>query len=224
MSENASIQQSVQIGVQTGSGSVPATRRLRTMSVTPNVTVETAAIRTNGDKFAATVVETKEWSTVNVEGTPDYRELGYILAACVGNGVESVNGSEHTQVWETNRNCPDTLRPLTVERGSHCGTAVRTEDVHLAGFTLSFRRSDGSGTLSADGFGKPLELNTTLTGNQITEIAITGVPTSGTFTPQGKYLNTSVTFTQGDSGPTIMLDPVLVTAADADNPLIWGNA
>ena len=50
------------------------------------------------------------------------------------------------------------------------------------------------------------------------------VPTSGTFTPQGKYLNTQVTFTKGDSGPTIMLDPVLVTASNADNPLIWGNA
>ncbi|MGO2660250.1 sugar ABC transporter substrate-binding protein [Mycetocola reblochoni] len=50
------------------------------------------------------------------------------------------------------------------------------------------------------------------------------VPTSGTFTPEGKYLNTEVTFTEGDSGPTIMLDPVVVTADDADNPLIWGNS
>lgn len=50
------------------------------------------------------------------------------------------------------------------------------------------------------------------------------VPTEGTFTPKGKYLNTEVTFTKGDSGATIMLAPIAVTAADADNPLIWGNA
>lgn len=50
------------------------------------------------------------------------------------------------------------------------------------------------------------------------------VPTEGTFTPKGKYLNTEVTFTKGDSGATIMLAPIAVTADDADNPLIWGNA
>ncbi len=50
------------------------------------------------------------------------------------------------------------------------------------------------------------------------------VPTSGTFTPEGEYLNTEVTFTEGDSGATIMLSPIVVTAEDADNPLIWGNA
>lgn len=50
------------------------------------------------------------------------------------------------------------------------------------------------------------------------------VPTSGTFTPKGKYLNTEVTFTSGDSGATVMLDPIVVDASGADNPLIWGNA
>jgi ABC-type sugar transport system substrate-binding protein len=49
------------------------------------------------------------------------------------------------------------------------------------------------------------------------------VPTSGTFTPEGKYLNKEVTFTQGESGPTVLLDPVVVDASTADNPLIWGN-
>jgi hypothetical protein len=182
MSENATINQSVQVGVQTGAGAVPATRRLRTLSVTPNVAVETAAIRTTGDKFAATVVKTKEWSTVSVEGTPDYRELGYLLASCVGNGVETVDGSEHTQVWQTNRACSDTVRPLTVERGKVCGTAIRASDVHLSGLTLGWRRSDGTGTVSAEGFGKALELDTTLTGNQVTELTISGTPTDGTFT------------------------------------------
>lgn len=50
------------------------------------------------------------------------------------------------------------------------------------------------------------------------------VPTSGTFTPEGEYLNTEVTFEEGDTGPTIMLDPIVVDASNADNPLIWGNA
>ena len=50
------------------------------------------------------------------------------------------------------------------------------------------------------------------------------VPTSGTFTPKGEYLNKEVTFSSGDSGATVMLDPIVVDAASADNPLIWGNA
>ena len=50
------------------------------------------------------------------------------------------------------------------------------------------------------------------------------VPTSGTFTPKGEYLNKEVTFTSGDSGAVVMLDPIVVDAATADNPLIWGNA
>lgn len=52
----------------------------------------------------------------------------------------------------------------------------------------------------------------------------TEVPTSGTFTPKGKYLNTTVTFTKTDFGPTVYLAPIVVTKDDADNPLIWGNA
>ena len=60
----------------------------------------------------------------------------------------------------------------------------------------------------------------------LNEYAIKGqpVPTSGTFTPKGEYLNKSVTFSSGDTGATVMLDPVVVEAAGADNPLIWGNA
>jgi len=60
----------------------------------------------------------------------------------------------------------------------------------------------------------------------LNEYAMKGqpVPTSGTFTPKGEYLNTEVTFTSGDTGATVMLDPVVVDAAGADNPLIWGNA
>lgn len=50
------------------------------------------------------------------------------------------------------------------------------------------------------------------------------VPTSGTFTPKGKYLNTEVTFTSGDTGATVMLAPLVVDASTASNPLIWGNA
>lgn len=50
------------------------------------------------------------------------------------------------------------------------------------------------------------------------------VPTSGTFTPKGQYLNKEVTLTQGDSGATVLLSPIVVDATTADNPLIWGNA
>ncbi len=50
------------------------------------------------------------------------------------------------------------------------------------------------------------------------------VPTSGTFTPKGKYLNKEVEFSEGDNGPTIMLSPIKVTKEAADNQLIWGNA
>ncbi len=50
------------------------------------------------------------------------------------------------------------------------------------------------------------------------------VPTSGSFTPKGEYLNKEVTFSSGDSGAVVMLDPIVVDATSADNPLIWGNA
>ena len=52
----------------------------------------------------------------------------------------------------------------------------------------------------------------------------TAVPTSGTFTPKGEYLNTEVTFTETEFGPTVFLAPILVKKDGADNPLIWGNA
>ncbi len=60
----------------------------------------------------------------------------------------------------------------------------------------------------------------------LNEYAVKGqaVPTSGTFKPKGKYLNTEVEFSQGNNGPTIMLSPIKVTKDGADNQLIWGNA
>lgn len=50
------------------------------------------------------------------------------------------------------------------------------------------------------------------------------VPTTGVFTPKGQYLNKEVTFTSGENGATVMLAPIVVDAATANNPLIWGNA
>lgn len=52
----------------------------------------------------------------------------------------------------------------------------------------------------------------------------TPVPTSGTFTPKGAYLNEEVTFSETEFGPTVFLAPIVVTADEVDNPLIWGNA
>lgn len=49
------------------------------------------------------------------------------------------------------------------------------------------------------------------------------VPTSGTFTPQGQYLNKQVTFSKGSCGPTIVLSPYKVIKANVDDSLIWGN-
>ncbi|MFV0406746.1 MAG: sugar ABC transporter substrate-binding protein [Propioniciclava sp.] len=49
------------------------------------------------------------------------------------------------------------------------------------------------------------------------------VPTSGTFTPKGEYLNTEVTFSSGPTGATVMLPPIAATQTEVDNPLIWGN-
>lgn len=50
------------------------------------------------------------------------------------------------------------------------------------------------------------------------------VPTEGTYTPKGTYLSTEVTFTKGDTGPTVWLDPIILSADDVDNPLLWVNA
>lgn len=50
------------------------------------------------------------------------------------------------------------------------------------------------------------------------------VPSSGTFTAKGEYLNKEVEFSAGENGPTIMLAPVVIDAQGAANPLVWGNA
>ena len=49
-------------------------------------------------------------------------------------------------------------------------------------------------------------------------------PTSGTFEPKGDFLNKEVTFEEGDTGPTIMLDSLVVDEANVDDERIWGNA
>lgn len=49
------------------------------------------------------------------------------------------------------------------------------------------------------------------------------VPTSGTYTAKGNYLLPEVTFSEGPTGPTVLLPSAKVTSEGAGNALIWGN-
>jgi hypothetical protein len=184
MASRSSINQSVQVGVETTAGTaVAASRRLGSVSVSVDPDVKSSRHTPDGDKFDSVVTLDTDASKVDVKGKPDFEELTWLLDAVVGNRVTTdLGGGAYQHVFHAKDRGCDTYSTLTVERGSTCGNAVRAAGVVLTGLTLEAQRSK-SADVKSEGFGLALETGLYLTGNEVQQVAVTGgTPTSGTFT------------------------------------------
>lgn len=120
MAERSSLNQNIQIGVETVPGTaVAATKRLQSIGIEPTVSVETSQFRPIGSKFNALSTLGKEWVTAALSGRGTYTELQYVLSSVMTTAVVSTPAAG-TQAWtfSPSTRADDAPKTFTVEHGS----------------------------------------------------------------------------------------------------------
>ena len=121
MAERSSLNQNVQIGVETTPGTaVAATKRLQSIGIEPSITVEKDNFRPIGSKFNALSTLGKEWAEAAITGRATYTELQYVLSSVVNTPVTSAPEAGATQwVFTPSTRADDVPKTFTVEHGSN---------------------------------------------------------------------------------------------------------
>lgn len=167
MPERSSLNQTIQIGVETVPGtSVAATKRLTSLSIEPSPSVEMNNFRPTGNKFNSLSTLGKEWTEASISGRATYTELQYVLSsvmntAVITAGTTTATGS-HTWVFSPSNTADDVAKTFTVEHGS----GVRADRFTYGLITemgLSFSRSNIE--ISGSMMGRALVDGITLTAN-----------------------------------------------------------
>lgn len=225
MSERATIHQSQQIGVETTTGvAAPATRRMSSVSISVNPSIEAEAFKPAGSKHATKTVVGKEQAAVSVEGVPAYDEIAYLFAMVYGNHTVEDNGDgTYTHRFSSRSRGADQLMSLTVEQGDPRSRAHRSAGVSLADLTLEWNRGGNTQSVSGSGFGRAIEDGVQMTGNAVYTVAITGSPTTGTWTATVGGDSTS-TLTPLSTATSVRLALEALPSVGAGNVSVTGEA
>jgi hypothetical protein len=132
MAERASINQSVQLGVEATPGTaVAATRRLGSIGFAISPQAEIASRRPIGQKYSSLHVLGQEWAEAELEGGPVYTEMPYIFSSLLSAGTvtqltdAATPTGAYRWVFDSNSFGDDAPKTFTVEQGS----AVRAHRV-----------------------------------------------------------------------------------------------
>ena len=174
MPERATIAQNVQLGPEVTPGvAVAATKRLKSISLSPSVRGTFRSFRPQGTKYPSVVYPGKEWSESDVGGDALYSELQYPFASVITTPTvaQLMDGATPTSAYEWIFDPltigEDTPKTYTVEQGSGV-RAHRASNFIFSEFSLQFSRE--SVELGGTAFGKAIEDGITLTGGA------TGIP------------------------------------------------
>lgn len=168
MAERSSLNQVVQIGVETTPGTaVAASKRLQSIGIEPSVSVELDTFRPSGQKFAALTTLGKEWTESALAGRGSYTEIIYPLSSVLNTAVitqpDAVNApTAYKWVFTPSSTADDVPKTFTIEHGS----GVRADRfsyglVTEMGMTFNRDAIEVSGAL----LGRSLEDNVALTAN-----------------------------------------------------------
>lgn len=162
MVERSTVAQVAQIGVEATPGTaVPATRRLGSLSLTPQITSEADMFRPEGLKFATTQVQNREWADVSGTGKPTYEEVIIPLSGAmdVATVSEVTDGATPTGAYEwvfaPDPAQADAPRTFTLEKGQEGVQAERFAHLLFNSFGLSVSRT--AADLTCGGFAKRAE-------------------------------------------------------------------
>lgn len=165
MGEKESVFQTVQIGVETTSGTaVAANRKLGAVSMKLTPRVESEQFRAEGNKYSSFVVQNKEWTEVSIDGKPTYNEIVYLLSSLLRQPTPAQQGGSTAYLWtfDSLTSGGDASKTFTAEQGD-ADSAWRSAGVRVTGLELGFSRNEV--TLSGGGVGKALETGITLTAS-----------------------------------------------------------
>lgn len=183
MPEVSSLNQAVQIGVETTEGTaVPALKKLVSAGLKFSPKFNTEEIGATGNKFNSNVVATKEWTEGPLEGAANFNELTLFLDMILGNRVTTnPTGGVYQHVYTPNLSALDVMPTITAEFGDPRVIARRVVGAYLNEFGLEFNR-DNAPKLSGKGMGRAIVTGVQLSTNEVQRVTITGSPTGGTFT------------------------------------------
>lgn len=194
-----SVFQGVQIGVEGTPGTpVAANKKLLAVNMTPSPQVETKPFKAMGNKYASFAVLNKEWSSINIEGTPTYNEMVYLFSSLLHYSAPTQQGATLAYKWifGSNTSAADFGKTFTIEQGD-TESAWRVAGVRISGLTLGFSRNGI--TVSGTGVGQQFETDITLTADPT---ALTPVP----------VLPTELKFYMADTFATLETAQPLVNA------------
>lgn len=163
MPERAIVTQGVQIGVESTPGTtVPANKQFQSVSIAPEIHVDTNNYQPVGQKVDSIVVPGKEWSEFNISGALDYSEIIYLLNGIlvVAAGVQNGATTAYTWTFAPAARGADTVKTFTIEQGD-ANRAQRLSYGVLDELSLKFNRQEC--TVDGKGFGQAIADNITLT-------------------------------------------------------------
>jgi hypothetical protein len=162
MAERSTLNQVVQIGVETTSGtSVAANKRLTALSIEPSPSVEVDQFRPAGQKYQSFTALSKEWTQANLSGRLTYTEIIYLLSSIIDTTTPTTvgtNGKKWTFVSDPVAD--DAPKTFTVEHGSATRADKFTYGM-VNELTMSFNRQTAE--LSGSMMGKAMTDNITMT-------------------------------------------------------------
>jgi len=166
MAERASLNQIIQIGMETTPGTaVAATKRLQSIGIEPSISVETSQYRPIGQKFQALSTLGKEWVEADVSGRLTYTEILYPLSSIITTVTPTTGTGFSTWVFSPSNTANDTPKTFTVEHGSN----VRADQFSYGLFTeLGINFSRESIEVSGSMLGRAITDGFALTSSGIT--------------------------------------------------------
>lgn len=172
MVERATINQTVQIGVETTPGTpVAATKSLGSVGFGFGIKVDSNASRPTGQKYASQQIVGKEWAEAEIEGNPSYEELQYLFASVLSAPTTTpiANGAQANAatLWkfDSNSRGDDAPKTFTIEQGSSA-RAHRVSNAIISELSLEWSREELSlgGTVLA----RAIEDGITMTNTGVT--------------------------------------------------------
>lgn len=145
MPDNATLNQRVQIGVESTWGTaVAATKRLQSVTVDVDPQVESDAFTPNGNLFPTSNSLTQEWVEGSVSGILTYTEVVYLLSAALGPAtITTPGGGTNSRQWKWSvlGNAELAPKSLTVEKGS-ATYGTRFAGGLMTGLNFGWSRTD----------------------------------------------------------------------------------
>lgn len=218
MSERASIFQTVQVGLESVSGSaVAANKKLQSLSIAPGIKAEINTFRPMGTKYPVLAALAKELIEAKLSGQPTYSELIYPLSSVlVAGSGSSLGGAPAAYQWDFDpaAAAADTVKTFTVEQGS-------SERAHKFSYglvtSLAFNFSRSENTMEGTMMGRDFSDGITLTAGPTAVELVPVLPKQVTV-----YLDDAY----GSLGSTALTRPLSVKweIADRFGPLWALNA